>query len=405
MAVRQILSELVKVGVDVQVLGATIFDHERGAAGLLGHWEAIKAKAGKFVIVTDDTLHHKLLVTASTQYNQMTSQEEFRWFQFYENTLNTFKPDFVFYYGGGMLDLLLSAEARYRGIPVGFYLANGNYHGNRWYRDIDLILTDSQATADLYRDRSEIAVTPVGAFIDPNGFVAPKHTRERLLFVNPTLEKGAGIVARLALIMEKRRPDITFEVVESRGSWSEIVRAVTAGTGAPRESLSNVVVTTHTVDMRPLYARARLLLAPSLCWESSGRVLAEAMLNGIPAIITGSGGMPEMVGDACLKLKLPEQFHEKPYVKIPTEETLEPLVQHIEALYDDQKLYAEFVRRAERVGRERHSLKTSTMRLMNALAPWLNQRAGDHSTDAHRVGKPDVSKADASSIGSIKTAV
>lgn len=382
MAVRQMLLELEKVGVDVQILGATIFDHERGTAGLEGYWKSIKSHPGKFLNIADGPLRHTLMITNVTRRSRMLAEEEGKWHLQYEKTLDTFKPDLVYFYGGGTLDLLLSADAKHRGIPVAFYLANGNYHGHRWYRDLDVILTDSQATADMYRERLGIDVTPIGAFIDPARVVAPAHTRQRLLMVNPSMEKGAGIVARLALMMEHRRPDIQFEVVESRGSWAEVVRAVTASTGKPRDTLSNVVVTAHTTDMRPLYGRAKLLLAPSLWWESSGRVLAEAMLNGVPALITDRGGMPEMVGDAAIKFQLDDRFHEKPYNRLPGPEALLPLVERIEALYDNEKLYAGLVARAKKIGRERHGLDVSTKRLIQALTPWLVKRAGDRQHNA-----------------------
>lgn len=378
---REMLLQLAKAGIDIQILGATNFDNERGTAGLFGMWDSIKDHAGKIVNIDDGLLRHALMVTASTNRAQMSAREESRWYSQYEKTLDSFKPDFVFYYGGHPLDLLASAEARYRRIPVGFYLVNGNYQGTRWCRDVNLILTDSQATAGFYRDRSGIEVTPVGAFIDSSQILAEQHTRKRLLFINPTPAKGSGIVAQIALMMEERRPDIEFEVVESRGSWAEIVRAVSASTGTPRDTLSNVIVTPHTADMRPLYGRARLLFAPSLWWDSFPRVLVEAMLNGIPALITDSGGMPEIVGDACVKLKLPEEYHKKPYNRIPTSEALQPLVERIEALYDDENLYADLVEKARKVGRDRHSIEVSTNRLINALTPWLSKCAGDRQSE------------------------
>ena len=75
-------------------------------------------------------------------------------------------------------------------------------------------------------------MTPVGTFIEPARVVVPQNTRERILYINPSPEKGAGVVAQLALMLEKTRPDIRFEVVESRGDWQGMVRKVIGGLNA-----------------------------------------------------------------------------------------------------------------------------------------------------------------------------
>ena len=256
MAVRQMLLQLVAQGYEVQIVGAAVFDHERGTAGLLDQWPAVQARQGGLVTLTDGPLAHKLYVTASTRRSQMTSLEAGRWFNLYLQALELYKPDVVFYYGDQTLDLLIPVEARVRGIPSAFLLVNGSYTQTRWCRDVNLILTDSQATADLYKLRKGVEPVAVGAFIDPVRVLAKQHTRERILFVNPTLEKGVAVVIRLAMLLEQRRPDIVFEVVESRGNWADMLRQISAAMGQPRESLSNVVVTPNSSDMRPIYARA-----------------------------------------------------------------------------------------------------------------------------------------------------
>lgn len=313
LSVRQILEQLRAHGYEVAILGATIFDNEKGTTQLQAHWPTIEAHRHKLIDIRDPSgLLHYLLVTDSLKRGAMTSREESLWFDHYSRALTEYRPDLVFYYGGQPLDLLIANEARAQGIPAAFYLANGNYHGPRWHRDVNLILTDSQATANLYRERCGVQATPVGKFIPPAAVVAPEHTRERVLFINPSAEKGAAIVAKLALLLEKRRPDIRFEVVESRGDWQTHVRAATQAEGKPRDRLDNVILTPNTADMRPVYGRARVLLVPSLWKESGARVIVEALMNGIPVIATDSGGIPEMVGEGGIVIKLPKACHTPP---------------------------------------------------------------------------------------------
>lgn len=371
------LHQLAKRGVDVHVLGATVFDAEDGLHRLRGHWARLKASTQKLVNVKDGALVHQLVKTKSTVRGQLMSEEADFFISNYLRELHAFKPDLVWFYGGGSLDFLVPYEARTRGIPSAAYLCNGNYKATQWCRDVDTIITDTQSTAELYTKTQGFKPVPVGKFINPDNFVVRKNSRKRILFVNPSYPKGVAIVVQLAMLLEKRRPDIIFEVVESRGNWHEVLKAVSTTLGQPRDKLDNVVVTPNTDDMRPIYGRARLLLAPSLWYESGARVLAEALLNGIPAIVTNRGGGPEMVDDAGIKLNLPESCHQVPFTTVPKTELLQPLVERIEALYDDEAMYAEFVKRAYRVGAERHSIEVSTDRLMAAFKPLFDQQAGD----------------------------
>jgi glycosyltransferase involved in cell wall biosynthesis len=312
-------------------------------------------------------------VTKKTHRLDMTCKEETDWFGVYRQMLEQFQPDFLFYFGGKALDFLIANEARTLGISVVFYLANGNYTHCRWFRDVNLVITDSIATANLYTRRLNIHPVPVGPFIDPVQVKASHHTRERLLFINPTYAKGAAIVVRLAMLMVQRRPDILFEVVQARGSWDKVLRSVSTALGDPKESLDNVVVTRNTSDMRPVYGRTRILLAPSLGWESAGRVLVEAMINGIPTVITDMGGMPEMVQGSGVICKLASIFHEKPYNRVPPDEQLEPVMHKLESLYDDADEYARLSNRAIYVAETYHRLEVNTQRLIKALQPLLDK--------------------------------
>jgi glycosyltransferase involved in cell wall biosynthesis len=369
------LRQLEAAGWDVRILGATVFDADAGTAGLTGQWPAIAAQRGSLVTIVDGALEHRLLVTASTRREAMTNGEEGSWFGLYVQALDEFAPDVVFYYGGQPFDYLIASEARQRGAKVAFLLVNGNYHDTRWRRDVDLILTDSAATAALYRERLSLEVTPVGTFIDPPAVVSAAHTRERVLFVNPVPGKGALLVVALAVWLQRHRPQITLEIVEGRGKWADLLARVALPGGAAIPDLPNVVVTAATADMRPVYGRARIVLAPSLWWESGSRVLGEAMLNGIPAIVTDRGGSPEMVGQGGVVLGLPERFYQAPYTALPDETETARLGEIVTAQFDSAAAYDELVRAAVEVGRQVHGLTRNVRHLTRALTAILSGTA------------------------------
>jgi len=371
-SVREILHQLALRGWEITIFGATVFDNENGAKSFQGKWERIRKS--KVIKVPDGSLEHQLLVVDSIRRQKMTTAESASWFGYYVSLLESFKPDLVWYYGGQPLDLLIPDEAAHRGIPSAALLVNGNFHGTRWCRDVDLLVTDSRATSEYYRKKSGLQVHPVGKFINPSKIVADKHSRRNLLFINPTMGKGGAIVVQLALFLERHRPDITIEVVESRGTWAGLVKNITARLGQPRDELSNVTVTPHVTDMRAVYGRARVLLAPSLAWESGPRVVAEALMNGIPAIVTDRGGPPEMAGKAGIVLQLPDVCYQKPFNNLPGAKMLEFIAGRVTAFYDDEKLYQTFVKRSYAVAGERHSIKHNVQRLVDLFEPLMLER-------------------------------
>ncbi len=61
-------------------------------------------------------------------------------------------------------------------------------------------------------------------------------------------------------------------------------------------ALSNVSFLASQKDMRKVYGKCKLLLAPSLWEEAYGRVVTEAQFSGIPVVASNRGGLPEAVG-------------------------------------------------------------------------------------------------------------
>lgn len=374
MAAREILVKLKQRGWDVKIIGATVFDSERGTVWLKDYLAGPRDK--QWLNVNDaDGLTHTLLNTQSIQAHQTTNEELNKLYGLYAGTLDSFQPDAVFFYGGSAFDMLIAGEARSKGIATVAYLGNGSYTGRtRWCRDVDLIVTDSQATSDFYARTAAIKVAPVGTMIDPAKVVAHTHERKNILFINPCLQKGAALVAQLAIFLSELRPDINFEVVESRGQWQPIAQLVSAAMGKPVDSLSNVTVTPNQADMRGVYSRARLLLHPSLWWESAGRVIAEAALNAIPSIVTKRGGPPEVMAEGGICLELPENFYEDPYNKLLPAESLQQIANILIRWYDDADVYRTYCERALTAGQRLHNIETNVSRFEFLLDPLLSPR-------------------------------
>jgi glycosyltransferase involved in cell wall biosynthesis len=212
----------------------------------------------------------------------------------------------------------------------------------------------------MYKEQDGINVTPIGPFIDPTYVIAKERNPQNVLLVNPSLAKGAAIVIRLAMMLEKERPDITFEVVQSRGNWEELVGTVTKSFGAEQSRLQNVIVTPNTRDMRQIYSRAQIILALSLWWESFGRVAAEAAMNGIPVIATNRGGLPEAAGDSAHLINLDSDLYRPPYKALPSQKNLKELADLTTRLYDEPTTHLSSTTASS-------SIQQSTRRLIQAI--------------------------------------
>jgi amino acid adenylation domain-containing protein len=99
--------------------------------------------------------------------------------------------------------------------------------------------------------------------------------------VNPCAVKGISIFLALAQIL----PDVQFAAVPTWGT--------TEADRADLEELPNVRMLEADDDIDEIFSRTRILLVPSLWAEAFGRIVAEAMLRGIPVLASNVGGLPE----------------------------------------------------------------------------------------------------------------
>ena len=85
-------------------------------------------------------------------------------------------------------------------------------------------------------------------------------------------------------------PDLKFLVINTRGNFAQMVSMLHEKDKSDVHpfkptDFSNVDITGSQKDMRPVYAITKALLAPSLWYESWGRVTSEAVINEIPVVL------------------------------------------------------------------------------------------------------------------------
>lgn len=289
----------------------------------------------------------------------MVAAEEEALERHFRKLLDQAPPDVVITYGGMLLERSLLVEARSRGIKTVFNLVNASYQESHTFKDVDHIITDSQATADLYRDRLNLQLHVLGPLVDLAPYMVKHHQPRYVTLVNPSLEKGANLVARLALMCQTKLPDLEFLVVESRGRWDDSLQRL----GLKGQAFPNVTVWPTQTDMRKVYEQTRILLVPSFGHESGGRVALEAMGNGIPVIAESQGGVKELLAGGGVLLDIPSEVRRHPTTLVD-EASAQPWFDMLRSLCSDTFKYASAATRA-REAAKKHDIQLPVQRFLS----------------------------------------
>ena len=176
------------------------------------------------------------------------------------------------------------------GVPTVMYLHDVKFEDLgadiRTLKGVEFV-ANSRFTARAYADEFGIEARVVPPMFRKERYMAPR-APENVTFINPHPDKGLD----LALAIARLCPEIPFVFQES---WPLDDGALSA-LNAQLEQLPNVTLQRRTDDIASVYAKARIVLAPSQCEEAWGRVATEAQFNGIPVLASDRGGLPEAVG-------------------------------------------------------------------------------------------------------------
>lgn len=163
-----------------------------------------------------------------------------------------------------------------------------NFHEYRHAaRNATRTVANSEFTA---RKMKELFGTEAATIVNPpievEDYKVPYNSDGYITMVNPRTEyKGADIFLDIA----DQLSDENFLLVGPIGSTRIRERS---------KQLSNVTHWEWCDDMREAYAEAKVVIVPSRVEESFGRVPAEAMVSGIPCVVSNRGALPEVVGEA-----------------------------------------------------------------------------------------------------------
>ena len=257
-------------------------------------------------------------------------------------------PEIVLTFGGRDAEVRRRKRLRDRGAAVVFGLRNLSYRSREAFHHVDAALTPSEFLSRFYHALIGLRSTPIFSPMDVSDIRAEKHTPKYLTIINPSLEKGLMLFARIAHEVASARPDIPIMVVESRGTAGLLVRAGQAG-GFDLRPHKNILVSPGVSRPALIYAATRALLVPSLWEEPFGRVAAEALLNGVPPLVSRRGGLPDVVGDGGFVLDVPDSITPKSQAPATADE-VRPWTDLAIRLMTDDAFHADASARARAAG-------------------------------------------------------
>lgn len=383
------LQTLSKLNFQTASIGGGIFDNPSGQARIPNFKEQVSDKSKGEILVNVDSSanpdnpirHYFFTGFKSTNWNDITSQEAGKFLFHYSKLLRAFKPDIVIGFGCDALCRSMWMEARLFGIPTAYIICNGN-HQNYRFPLHDILLCDSEATSRFYKEKEGLTVHPMGNFINPKLVIAQNRSPQAITLINPCFAKGVAVAARLILMANKERPDIPFLIVETRQKLAEALKLLKKPGGKPgsafgRQTFRNITIRPATYEVKDIYKLTGVLLAPSLWYESWGRVATEAVMNGIPVLASSSGGLPEAVAGGGIILDAPKECagDRNNWLALPSEESCRPWADALYKLYDE-RMSASWQEKCKRAAQTNSPLACAE-KLLRAIGPLLQKRAGD----------------------------
>lgn len=358
--VHAVLSTLAKASWKAHAMQMSLFDGREPypVQSLIGKKYANPKYYGKVFNLQRSGVKHRIFYTRSSDARHLTASEARSFLSKAEKVLQEIKPDVVMTFGSTVLCKQLHKKAREAASSLVFFLANAHYEDRQVFESVDSILVNSSFLREHYRQKLGIESSVIPEIIPSSALAAPEevlsvaHPEQRRLgfitMVNPSFLKGAPLFARLVLTAAQKKPDWTFLAVEGRMTDKEW-----AQTGLDLAQQPNLWWIPNQQDMRRVYSRSSILIAPTFGLEAAGRVVVEAQLAGIPVLAANHGGLPEMLNGGGFLFDIPQRYRDK-WTLVPSEEVAQPWLQTIDWLFSDRSAYVEASKRALQASSTQH---------------------------------------------------
>lgn len=276
------------------------------------------------------------------------------------DTFDAFQPDVLVNYGGYTSNFFAGQYALMRGRRSVLFAASATYRKPSDFTHVNLVVAISKVLAAKLAQVTTLPVIGLSPFVRRADVIPKQRSPEYITFINPTIPKGLKLAADLTLECQRRKQPYKFLFVESRGTKASALK------DCPELAQSeNVTFVQNTSNVAAVYERTRILLFPSLWFETAGRVAIEANANGIPVMASRVAGIPEMLNGAGYLFDPPQEMAEE-WSANPPSDYVEKWLGVLDRLHDDPQEAADAVARAQAADSQ-YDLTALAQRFVNAV--------------------------------------
>ena len=269
------------------------------------------------------------------------STEEVALYRLFTDSFRQLEPDVVLTYGGFISNYCAGLYAMSRGRKSVLYVASDTYAQPGNFSHADMIVTVSNAMSRLMDGVTDLPKLVLPPFFDKASVIATARTPDYITLLNPLPAKGLMLAAALALESARKGRPYKFLFVEGRGTRATIHALCPAVLALPTIGIAD-----NTADVKLVYERSKVILFPSVWFETAGKVLLEANANGIPVLATNIGGIPEMLDGAGYLFDPPQACVDKWDTPAPADYVAKWL-DVLDRLHNDPAEWDDAVRRAK----------------------------------------------------------
>lgn len=295
-------------------------------------------KHGRRFLFSQRGISHTLLDTGDCSSRDWEPLHGEAFDHLFYSEIAVFRPDVVLSYGGYTAHMRRLRHARSAGSRIAFCVFNMAYLIPGFFTGMDAVLTPGEWLAKRYQDAIGLRSTPLPTPVEFSDVLATEREPVFLTMVNPSVEKGLFFFARLAEEIGRLHPGIPMLTIEARGTAGMLCEAGRLG-GFDLRRHENLMFAPSTPNPRDFFQPTRLLLVPSVCEEASGRVVAEALVNGVPPLVSDRGGLAESCNGAGFVLPLPADLTQETRVPVGAE-AVRAWIDVIVRLFEDEAFFA-----------------------------------------------------------------
>jgi glycosyltransferase involved in cell wall biosynthesis len=306
-------------------------------------------------------VEHLILGSKATQAGALMAYEEAVLTTLFLSSFEHFQPDVVVTYGGFTSNYFAGQYAMANGRKSVLYATSNTYIKQSDFVHVGIISSLSNALSKNIAKVTDRSIVTIPPMINRADVSCGSRKPEFITFINPQLDKGLTLATAIALESLRRKKPYKFLFVESRGTQASALR------DCPElAQCSNVVFAQNTANVRAIYDVTRVLLFPSLWFETAGMVAIEANMNGIPVLACNVGGIPEML-DGAGYLFDPPAAMQTDWTSAPPAEFLEQWLSVLDQLHDDPAELASAVKRAQAAD-QRYNLPALAQKFVDAVS-------------------------------------